>query len=66
MYNVGMCVCDAYHASHINSIRKKLFRGAQEVDLSGPTNSAHSTTNWRNVTEATIELLQQRSSNTEI
>ena len=48
-----------------DTIRKKLFRGAQEARQLGPRCHTHSTTNWRNVTEATIELSQQRSSSAE-
>ena len=54
-YTVRMCVCTLLYFSPY-SIRKKLCKGAQEVHLSGPTNTAHSTTDWWNVTEATIEL----------
>ena len=65
IYYVDVCVCMLLCFSHY-TVRKKLCKEAQEVDLSGPTNdNTHSTTNWTNVTEATIELSQRRSSSAE-
>ena len=60
-YTVRMCVCILLCFSPY-TIRKKLCKEAQKVHLSGPTDSAHSTTNFTDVTEATIELSQGRSS----
>ena len=47
------------------TIRKRLCKEAQTVHLSEPIDSSHSTTNFMDVTEATIELSQQRSSITD-
>ena len=54
-YTVRMCVCTLLYFSPY-TIRKTPCKGAQEVHLSGPTNCTNSTTDWRNVTESTIEL----------
>ena len=66
IYYVDVCVCVCMLVCFSPyTVRKKLCKGAQEVHLSGPTNSAHFTTDWRNVTESTIELSQCRSSSAE-
>ena len=65
-YTVKTCVRACCYDSHLTLyVRKTLCKGAQEVHLSGPTNSANPTTNWMTVSEATIELSHRRSSNTE-
>ena len=66
IYCEDVCTCMLLCFSHyMYTVRKKLCKEAQEVHLSGPTNTAHSTTDWRNVTEATIELSQRSSSSAE-
>ena len=69
---VKTCNCYIYIAiicfSHVAQIRNRLCtRGGtvEELQQSGQPSNTHSTTTGRNVTEATIELSQCKSSDTE-
>jgi len=56
------------HVSHVAPIRNRLCTrggGVKGLLQPGPPSHIHSTTTGRNVTEATIELLQCKSSDTE-
>ena len=56
------------HVSHVAPIRNRLCTrggGVKGLLQPGPPSHIHSTTSGRNVTEATIELLQCKSSDTE-
>ena len=68
---VMACNCYIYvakYVSHVVSIRNKLCTrggGVEGLQQPGPPSHTHSNTTRRNVTEATIELIQRKSSDTE-
>ena len=68
---VNTCNCYIYiaiYVSHVAPIRNRLCTrggGVEGLQQSGPPSKSHSTTTERNVTEATIELSQRKSSDTE-
>ena len=58
----------AIYVSHVAPIRNRLCTrggGVEGLQQSGPPSKTHSTTTGRNVTEATIELSQCKSSDIE-
>ena len=65
---VNTCNCYIYiaiYVSHVAPIRNRLCArggGVEGLQQSGPPSDTHSTTTERNVTEATIELSQRKSS----
>ena len=69
---VKTCNCYIYTAiicfSHVVPIRNRLCTrggGVEGLQQSGQPSNTHSTTSGRNVTEATIELSQRKTSDTE-
>ena len=68
---VNTCNCYIYiamYVSHVAPNRNRLCTrggGVEGLQQSGPPSNTHSTTTGRNVTEATIELSQCKSSDME-